>query len=159
MDRRRVLRDCGLIAVASVAGCLDTDFETASNGLDEDEDGAEGNEEDEAGPEIETNFETIATDCGTGENRAEITTDGKTVLIEGVIDGRNGCYSAELSRTSIDDDQLRIEVESYDNSEDELCTQCLTDVVYEARISIDSNHVSEIIVEHDGSSVESDDLW
>ena len=185
MNRRSVVRYCGLVVVGGATGCIDTAPEIGSEGPD---DGASGEDSDDTKPddegsddtkpddegsdddesddeksdaeraEIETTFEVRSVECGSGEDHAEISTENQTVIVDGVIGGKNGCYSADLAATSIEDDRLRIEVESNEDTDSELCTQCLTDVTYEAMITIDSERPSRIIVEHDGSNVMSDDF-
>lgn len=163
MYRRFVVRSCGLLVMGGGAGCLDVGSETASDGSDGSDEEGDGSEREENGsneeePEIETAFEIHAVECGSGEDHTEITTEIGTVVVDGVIGGQNGCYSAELSAVSIAEETLLIEIESYEDSEDELCTQCLTDVAYEVRITIDGRDPSRIVVEHDGSNVGSADL-
>lgn len=160
MNRRSVVRYCGLLAVGGLAGCLDSAPEVVSD--DEEPNGEEtNNDEDETRhegrTEIETTFEVRSVECGSGEDRAETAIEDETVIIDGVIGGENGCYSADLSAAFIDDDRLHVEVESYEDTDEELCTQCLTDVTYEARIVIDGEPPSEITVEHDESNVVSND--
>ena len=175
MNRRSVVRYCGFLAVGGVAGCIDSGPEIISDDADDemDDEGSAGEESDERGSndvepdaeeregertEIETSFEVHSVDCGPGEDHAEITVENDTVIVDGVIRGENGCYSADLSAASIEEDRLRIEVESHEDADEELCTQCLTDVVYEASITIDDGYPSRIVVEHDGSNVVRSDL-
>ncbi|MCH7662028.1 MAG: hypothetical protein IH933_16115 [Euryarchaeota archaeon] len=170
MNRRSVVRYCGLLAVGSVAGCIDPGLEIISDDTDDEMDEGESDErgpndaepdaeeQDDERTEIETSFEVHSVDCGSGEDHAEVTVENDTVVVDGVIRGENGCYSADLSAASIDEDRLRIEVESHEDTDEELCTQCLTDVVYEAAITISDEYPSRIVVEHDGSNVVRSDL-
>lgn len=151
MYRRDVLG--GGLLLAGLAGCLD-DADPTDPGEDGPDDPDEGGADGE--PTVAaTDFEVRSVDCGTGENEATVSI-GEAVDITGTIRGRNGCYSAGLDDAGIGDGTLTVAIESYDDSDgDELCTECLTDIAYEARIEIDGPDPEEIVVEHDGSAVAS----
>lgn len=151
MHRRGLLR-AALVATGSLAfaGCLDGS-EVNPSGENETGDGDTR--------VTGVSFEVERVECGRGENGATIALEDETeVEITGTIRGRNGCYRARLdeSGTAIADGTLTVAVKSYDGSDgDRLCTECLTDIAYEARIETGGPGPETVVVEHDGEAVAS----
>lgn len=110
-------------------------------------------EENRAMTVEKSSFEVVSKNSGTGEQSAIIDANGKTIHIEGVITGRNSCYTADLRDVTSEGEDLRIHVESSDASnEGEVCTGALVDIEYTAEITL-SDVPATTIVEHNGDEI------
>lgn len=103
-------------------------------------------------------FEVRDRSCGDGTNRASVDRGDDRVVVDGTIDGRNGCYTAELERARYDDgaDELTVDVRSYESDESDMCTQCITDIDYRATFEFDRGTPDTVTVRHDGERVTSE---
>lgn len=81
----------------------------------------------------ELSFDVLKRKCGTGENTAAVEWDDKRVIIDGVIDGRNTCYTAEMQRAHYDSetDELAVTVYSYEDNEGDGCGMCILNIDYQ----------------------------
>lgn len=103
-------------------------------------------------------FEVRDRSCGDGTNRASVDRGDDRVVVEGTIDGRNGCYTAELAQARYDDggDELTVDVRSDESDEGGMCTQCITDIDYRATFEFDGGTPDVVTVRHDGERVTSE---
>lgn len=112
--------------------------------------------------EFERSFTVTSVDCGTGEDRAEITVDGDAVVVDGIASAADPCRTARLvaDETGLSDGTLHVAVETYvpPENEDEVCAQCLADVDYEATFTFDDGLPERVTVSHDGTVVAETDL-
>lgn len=101
-------------------------------------------------------FEVVDSSCGEGANRAVVERSTDRVDVDGVIDGRNGCYTAELDRAVYDDeaDELTVDVRAFEEG-DGACMQCIVDVDYRATFRFDRGTPDTVTVRHDGEQVTS----
>lgn len=175
--RRKLLVSGSAIAGALLSGCSDDPLtDQPDTNSDEDEESAESDtdqtdetddyeqdqdnereppEDDQAMRVEDTSFEIVSIENGTGEQNAISEVDGEQVHIEGIIAGQNGCYTADLSDVLIEGTDLRVQVESYDDSnEDELCTEALVDIKYTADVLL-SETPATVIIEHNDDEVTS----
>lgn len=106
----------------------------------------------------DSSFEVLDRSCGDGTNRASVDRGDDRVVVEGTIDGRNGCYTAELERARYDDgaDELTVDVRSYESDESDMCTQCITDIDYRGTFEFDEGTPDTVTVRHDGDRVTSE---
>lgn len=100
-------------------------------------------------------FEVLQTECGGGENHASVARGDDRVVVEGTIDGRNGCYTAELDRAEYDADALTVAVWSYESDEAANCTQCMVNIDYRATFEFEGGTPDEVTVRHNGEHVTS----
>ena len=101
-------------------------------------------------------FEVVSSECGQGENRADVSRSDDRVDVDGTIGGSNGCYTAELQDATYDDgaDELTVAVRSYDDSDGgEVCQDCIVDVDYRASVEFRDGTPGEVTVVHDGDHV------
>lgn len=98
------------------------------------------------------------TDAGCGSQDAggaEVSFDEQSIVVTGTVVGNNGCYRARLADVSYESssDTCRVVVEAYDASDpDEMCTQCITTIDYEASVAFDGGLPETVDVVHDDMS-------
>lgn len=154
MQRRTVLATAGTLA-AIVSGCI-TD---GTGGTETNGNGTVSPTPTQEDPEIEDrSFEVQDSGCGEGLSDATIRYDDRTVVVEGTIDGANGCYTAELDRATYDGeaDRLTVVVVRVEQSPNGACVQCIIDIDYEARVSFEGELPGETVVRHDDAQVARD---
>ncbi|HKL30132.1 MAG TPA: hypothetical protein VJ898_12820 [Natrialbaceae archaeon] len=136
MNRRTLLAASGAVLGGGVAGCF-----AIQNGANR-------------GWEImETGFE-IVDESGTGPESASVTVEDRTVTVNGTIRGNNGCYTARLAETTIEDDALVVRIESYEDAdEDQDCTMAIVYIEYEATVEVHGEGPGSVLVEHNGERV------
>lgn len=155
MKRRAVLAGATTLTAAGLAGCLsdpgsgeppvggDTPTETPTASPTP----ADGDSPTPSRPDA--SFEVLRVESGQGENSASVSF-GDDVTVEGTIGGRNGCYTARLADTNLSDGTFTVVVEAYeDREEDEMCTESLVDVDYEAAFSFEGSLPARVVVEHE----------
>lgn len=103
-------------------------------------------------------FEIRNKECGTGKNQATVTRDGNRVIVDGTIDGRNTCYTAELKRAQYhsDTDELTVAVRSYEEDGGGTCGQCIVDIDYRGSFEFEGGTPDEVAVRHNGEHVTSE---
>jgi hypothetical protein len=165
--KRRVL----LVAVAatgSIAGCLDdgggsgddatpTPTETATPTETSTPTETETPEQTRL---VDREFEVTRVECGSEYGEYDVTTEDGVVTVEGTLDGRNTCYTAELVESEYDPDadELYVEVESVEDREDgEACAECIVEIDYVARFEFENGEPSNVRVEQRGASDEAGD--
>jgi hypothetical protein len=134
-------------AAVSVAGCLDA----GDTGEEPTGDPTTEPTDTPAGRTFEdTAFEVTNVECGSDYGHHDVTKSGDTVTVEGVLEGRDGCYTAELARGeySSDEDTLFVEVESSRGDDGDMCTQCIVEVHYTATFEFDDGTPNRVEVDH-----------
>ncbi|WP_123536220.1 hypothetical protein [Halosimplex salinum] len=89
--------------------------------------------------------------CGSQTDAAEVVFDGDagTVTVTGTIWGNDACYTAVLSDVRVDGDSLTVVVAAEsDAGTDEACAECITEIGYEATITVDDALPGEVTVVH-----------
>ncbi len=106
---------------------------------------------------VSQSFEVTAQGCGEGKNTVDVQFDGSEVTLDGVIDGSNGCYTAEQESVEYDaeNDRLHVNVRAHERQDAEMCTQCIVDIEYAARYVFEGEAPSEVTVAHDGRDIAS----
>lgn len=93
--------------------------------------------------------------CGTGEDEASIAFESAAVTVTGTISGANTCYTAALHEATVDDGTLTVAVRAYvpETKQGQMCGQCLVDIDYDARVSVDGSPPERVVVTHDRETV------
>lgn len=158
MNRRSFISAAGSATMAAVAGCL------GSGPADDPDDGATDSPTDEpsASPEptshgpklVDTSFEVTRVECGSEYGDHEVTTEDGRVTVEGTLDGRDSCYSAELVRGEYDDgeDTLYVEVEVVAGDDGEACNECIVEIDYVATFEFDGGEPGSVRVDQRGAT-------
>ncbi len=139
----------GGIGLATVAGCLE-------GGTGGDPEDATDEPTEDATP-TPTPAPTLAsksfdvTGVGPGEStqRADVTFDD-AVHVSGTTTGNNGCYVAKLVGAEVREGTLAVTVEAVeDREDDEMCTQGLVEIEYEATFEFEGSLPERVVVKHD----------
>lgn len=101
-------------------------------------------------------FEVVDGECGNETNRATVEWAERTVTVTGVISGSNGCYTAELQRAKYDsdEDELRVDVQSYEPEDASNCTMCIVQIDYRSEFEFEGRTPETVTVRHNGDRVE-----
>lgn len=94
----------------------------------------------------EGSFRVTDAGCGKGANEAKAEFVDGTVSITGTISGSDACHRARLARTATADGELTVVVETY--REDGMCSQCITDIDYEATLRPEGGLPDRVVVRH-----------
>lgn len=158
MHRRRFVTTAAAATATAVAGCL----EGAPTGSDGDDDPTDTPTETPTatptGPELtESSFEVLDVACGSKGTDSEVTIGDEQVTVEGTVDGRNGCYRAELARGEYDGDAdtLFVEVEAVEGDDADMCTQCIVEVNYRTTFEFDGGEPDVVDLHQRGAFTES----
>lgn len=161
MNRRRFIAVAAVTTTTAVAGCLSD--EPAGGGPDQPTD--EPTDEPTATPTpspngrelTDSSFEVTAVECGNDFGHHDVTTGDDTVTVDGVLDGRNTCYTAELVRGTYesDTDTLSVEVEAREGEDDCMGGQCIVEIHYTATFEFDGGTPGRIEVEQRGATTTS----
>jgi hypothetical protein len=151
MKRRALLAAAAAATTTSAAGCL------RNSGLGDSNPDENDDTPDESTPEgtylADQSFEVERVDCGNDYGGHDVTTEDGTVTVEGVLDGNNTCYTAELVRGEYvaDEDTLYVEVESVDDSgENEMCSTCIVEIEYVATFEFENGEPGSVRVDQRG---------
>ena len=87
--------------------------------------------------------------CGTGADEASVSAEDATVSVSGTLPVADGCRTAALDDASVADGTLRVVVASVDRGGVEQCVQCLTDVAYDASVTVADGRPERVVVVHD----------
>ena len=161
MRRRSLLVSLGAATAAGLAGCLgdgpqtggEPDDDTAGDGDSNDNDGTPGGD-----PVL-----VAATLTGAACEQPESATvtfdeDALEVLVAGCIVGNTGCHVPVLVEPTLEGDEpqnvaedpLRVRIATVDDSDpDEMCTQVLTDLGYEATFGFEDTLPAAVDVVHE----------
>ena len=157
MHRRVMLSSLGLAAAATLTGCLGGD----SPPTDDDGDGDGGtpptDTDDSGGSAGGTHprfTETSLTATGRCDSHgtASVDFDDDGVTVTGCARGRNGCAVPVLGDVSyaVSRDTLTVVVASeVERDDDQLCTEALLPLGYEARVVMDGTTPGDVRVIHD----------
>lgn len=179
MRRRTLLKRLGAVTAAgTIAGCLDDattdggdpgageddgeadDGEDQHDGNEDQKDDGDGDDggdgdEDVQATVTDSTVETIDADCGEGDDAAA-EFGSESVTVTGAIEAPNPCHTATVEEATIDTGTLTAVV-GLEETDDEVCTECVGLVEYEASIEVDGiGGVDEIVVSHvaDGTRTE-----
>jgi hypothetical protein len=149
--RRRGFLGGTAAAAVAVVGCLDAGDageEPTGDPTAEPTDTPSPTSEDRALED--TAFEVTNVECGSDYGHHDVTRSVDTVTVEGVLEGRDGCYTAELARGeySSEEDTLFVEVESSRGDDGDMCTQCIVEVHYTATFEFDDGTPNRVEVDH-----------
>lgn len=176
LTRRAVIASAVTSAVA-LAGCIDdrngNGVEEPDDERDEPEDEPDDEEDDrdmngteEEGPEdgeapegvTDVTFEVLNVESGIEDESASVTFEDDGLLVGGTITGNNSCYTARIAEMSLSGGEFTLSVESYEDAdEDQMCAQELVDITYEAVVEFDDRDPGTVVVEHNGSTVATDE--
>ena len=153
--RRRAFIAAAAATTTAVAGCLGNgaDEPTGTDGEPTQTDEPDGTETPEPTAEEtrleDSSFEVEGVECGDEYGGHDVTVEDGEVTVEGVLDGSNSCYTAELVRGEYDsdDDTLYVEVEAVEREDAEACTQCVVEIEYVATFTFENGEPGTVSVE------------
>jgi len=136
MRRRTVLAAVASGAAAATAGCTRL---PAWSG-----DGTT------AGPAaVDSSLTVRDASCGTGGDEASVSAEDATVSVSGTVTVANGCRTVELAGATVADGELRVVVASVEREGVQQCVQCLTEVVYDASVTLSGGLPERVVVVHE----------
>lgn len=105
----------------------------------------------------DSSFQVNDVSCGSQGTHGEVTIGDNNVSIEGTLDGRNGCYTAELVRGEYveAEDTLFVEVEAVERDDADMCTQCIVEIDYRATFEFDGGEPGVVDLHQRGAFTES----
>ncbi|MEF8808056.1 hypothetical protein [Natronomonas sp.] len=152
--KRRALLAAAAATATGVAGCLRSNGFGGSNPEQTDEVKTDDPADDE--PYLEDrSFEVERVECGDEFGGHDVITEDGLVTVEGVLDGNNSCYTAELVRGEYvtEEDTLYVEVESVDGSDaDEACSTCIVEIEYVATFEFANGEPGSVRVDQRGQT-------
>lgn len=139
LTRRKTLAGMTALGTVTLAGCVADDSDDNPDGDqddDDDENGADGNEADSADEELElidSELDTIGSDCGGPDSeQVDSAIDGQTLTISGQTTAPNPCHEAVLDAVTFEGGTLDLVVDVSDTTDaDEACIDCVGAVSYE----------------------------
>lgn len=144
MNRRRLLRAGGPLALAGFAGCIggqQTDTPTGT---------PDGPETPPSQPP--STFTATGASCGQQVDRAAVAVDDGTVTVEGTTWGNDACYTARLESVTVDGGTLTLRIAAERRADAEGCAQCITELGYRATVEV-GGPPTEVVVVHRGERV------
>ena len=72
-----------------------------------------------------------------------------TVAVMGTVTVADGCRTVELAEASVADGELLVVVASVEREGVEGCVQCLTEVVYDASVTLSEGLPERVVVVHE----------
>jgi len=161
MDRRTFMRNCGIAATITLAGCGGT-RQTGDDGPTDENEPTDTSTpagrtteavETTSGTQPQVVGQSVATDkteCGSPDESAAVTfdSDDGSVAIDGVMAASNPCYAATLSSVAYDDASNTLTVRVGVESTAQTCQECLGRVEYRASIGFIGGLPGRVIVEH-----------
>ncbi|WP_336133506.1 hypothetical protein [Natronomonas amylolytica] len=156
MKRRALLAAAAAATTTGVAGCLRGNSIGDSNpdGTDTEEP-SDGESTADSPRLVDQSFEVERVECGNDFGSHDVTTEDGVVTVEGVLDGNNSCYTAELVRGEYvaEEDTLYVEVESIDDAgENEMCSTCIVEIEYVATFEFEGGKPGSIRVDQSGQT-------
>jgi hypothetical protein len=136
----------------------DTQSDTAEDTATAPDDGETPTETPESEPSTtpsgvaEKSLTVTDSGCGERMNDASVAFDEatETVTVTGTTWGNDACYTAVLSDVSLAEGSLTVVVGSEsDAGTDEACAQCITEIGYEATVTLDGGLPDEVAVVHE----------
>lgn len=162
MRRRSLLTSLGAATAGGLAGCLASGSQTG--GGPDDENGDDGDSTDDEGGTPGGTPVLIAaalTDAACEQPESATATfdeEAMEVHVAGCIVGNTGCHVPVLVEPTIEDDDpqslhgdpLQVRIATVDDSDpDEMCTQALTDLGYEATFDFEDALPTSVEVVHE----------
>ncbi|WP_178917384.1 hypothetical protein [Natronomonas gomsonensis] len=150
MKRRSLLAAAAAATTTGIAGCLGGGPGTAPENDDESDDPTET----PTGPRlVDQSFEVERVECGDDYGSHEVTKEDGVVTVEGVLDGRDSSYTAELvtSEYDRDADELYVEVESVEGDDEGASAQCIVEIEYVATFTFENGEPSSVRVDQSGN--------
>ncbi|MFW5965052.1 MAG: hypothetical protein ACOCQM_09300 [Natronomonas sp.] len=147
MKRRSLLVAAAAATTTGIAGCLGGDPATAPEGARDDP------TDTPTGPRlVDQSFEVERVECGDDYGSHEATKEDGVVTVEGVLDGRDPSYTAELVTSEYDSeaDELYVEVESIEGDDDGVSAQCIVEIEYVATFTFENGEPSSVRVDQSG---------
>mgnify|MGYP000117195914 CR=1 FL=1 len=105
---------------------------------------------------VSTSFELrdSGSESVTDEADVRFDTETETVVVTGLIPGKNGCMTAALGAVDYDssEDVLSLDVVTRrrDGTEDQMCTEQILPLPYEGKFSFEGGFPTAVAVSHDG---------
>jgi hypothetical protein len=152
--KRRALLAAAATATTGVAGCLRSNGFGSPNTDETDDVRTDDPTDDETRLE-DRSFEVTRVECGDEFGSHDVIREDGQVTVEGTLDGRNTCYTAELVRGEYvsDEDTLYVEVESVDDSEErEMCSTCIVEIEYVATFEFANGEPGSVRVDQRGET-------
>ena len=150
MDRRTLLASVSAAGVVTLTGCLGDgggEDTPSDNGTDT------GTPTPTPAPEptlTGSGFEVDSVQSGTRADSAMVSTEGLDVVIDGVIWGADGCQTAELASTTLNDSELTVAVETTQGeSAGDACTTGIVEIAYTATVEFSDGLPGAVVVTHD----------
>ena len=154
MRRRAFLAAAAATTTTAVAGCSGDGSDGEPTQTDE-PDGTETPEPTAEETRLEdSSFEVVRVECGDEYGGHDVTVEDGEVTVEGVLDGSNSCYTAELVRGEYDGDAdtLYVEVEAVERDDAGACNQCIVEIEYVATFTFENGEPGTVSVEQRGSA-------
>ena len=151
--RRRAFITAAATTTTAVAGCLGGESGEGTP-TDAPEDTATSEPTDGETRLEESSFEVVRVECGDEYGDHDVTVEDGEVTVEGVLDGSNSCYTAELVRGEYDGDAdtLYVEVEAVESDDAEACNQCIVEIEYVAAFTFENGEPGTVEVQQRGST-------
>ena len=91
-----------------------------------------------------------ASECGGQVDDASVSVGDGEVTVTGTIWGNDACYTAILADVRVESDTLVVVVGAErEGGTDRMCTQCITEIDYEATVAFVGDPFEEVEVRHD----------
>jgi len=160
MRRRAFIAAAAATTTTAVAGCLGggadepTETDEEPTQTDEPDDTETPDPTAEETRLEDSSFEVEGVECGDEYGGHDVTVEDGVVTVEGVLDGNDSCYTAELVRGEYDGDAdtLYVEVEAVERDDAAACTQCIVEIEYVARFTFENGEPGTVTVEQRGST-------
>jgi len=149
MKRRTLLGTLGTTGIVTLTGCLSD----GGGGTPSDNGTATDTPTPMPTPAptlTGSGFQVDSPQSGTQADSATATVDGTDVVVDGRIQGDNGCYTGELDSVNYDGDRLTVAVRAVDDSDpDEMCTDAIVEIDYTATVEFANGPPATVVVTHD----------
>ena len=151
--RRRAFITAAATTTTAIAGCLG-DESGEGTPTDAPDDTATSEPTDGETRLEESSFDVVRVECGDEYGDHSATVEDGEVTVEGVLDGSNSCYTAELVRGEYDSDAdtLYVEVEAVERDDAGACSQCIVEIEYVARFTFENGEPGTVDVQQRGST-------
>lgn len=105
---------------------------------------------------VKRSFNIVSGVCGNGKRETRVTFDDHSVHVTGTISGQNSCYTAELKNATLEQETLTVDVRSFENDTNELCSMCLKEIEYDATCTFENGLPKRVVVAHNDTQVTSE---
>ena len=131
------------------------DDDDSESSVDDDDSESSVDDDDSEPPAlVEQTFDVRSVNCGTQGGDVSTKTEDGVVTVEGLIDGRDGCWTAELVEAVYDPDTdlLSVEVESLrDDDAGDACVTCIVEIEYVATFTFEGGEPGSVRVDQRGA--------